>query len=230
MFAKRKTKSALKKIICFMTAKRINRALHLAGKCEIVSFDIFDTLIFRKCRPAEVFDIAEGKYNASHDDKIHSFRQARIEAERKAYRKSFFREVTFDEIYDELANEYGWKFAEDMKSIEIQAEFDVIYPNEDARKFYDLMREKGKRIVITSDMYLPKNVIAEMLKQCGYEGYESLYVSSAFRKRKSDGTLFKHIIRDKEISPSEILHIGDNMNSDYVMARREGIKGFLCKK
>ena len=230
-FAKRHVCTAAEKLKYFFTAKHINKALRIAENYQVISFDIFDTLVKRKCSfPVHVFDLAEEKYNASHDDKIRSFRELRIQAEKTARAKSTFYEVTFDEIYNVLANEFGRNFAEEMKTLEIQAEFETIYPNEEVKRFYDLMKQRGKRIIITSDMYLSTEIIAEILHKCGYEGYEALYVSSEFKVCKSSGGLFRKIISDMKVNPSEILHIGDSFMSDYIMAERQGLKGFLYRK
>ena len=225
-----KLRAAKARCIYFLHAEHINRAYDLAGDYPVISFDVFDTLVFRKCTCYQVFDIAAEKYNAVHTDKTESFREHRIKAQAHAQGKSLTQEITLNEIYDELADEYGDVFAEGMKSAEINAELEAVYPNTEMLKFYNAMKSAGKRIIITSDMYLPGKVIAALLEKCGYYGYENLYVSSEYRVRKSSGALFRRIVRDEGIDPSDILHIGDNMHSDYVMANREGLRGFLYKK
>lgn len=196
---------------------------------EIISFDVFDTLIMRRCKAHDVFSIAQDKFNASHSTKIFTFRESRIRAERMARRKSPHEEITLEEIYRDLCAEYGSEMAEELKALEVEAEFSVIYPNEEVREFYASRLREGVRIIIASDMYLPSKVIAEMLGLCGYEGYEGLYVSSEFRAAKRSGGLFRRILEDKAITPSRILHVGDNIISDYLAPKRLGINGFLLR-
>ena len=227
---KRGFKAAKSRCMYLLHAEHIGRAYDLAGAYPVISFDVFDTLVFRKCPSCQVFDIAAEKYNAVHSDKIESFREHRIKAQEHAANKAIYEEITLDEIYDELADEYGAAFAESMKNAELEAELEAVYPNAEMQSFYNAMKSAGKCIIITSDMYLSGKVIAAILKKCGYDGYESLYVSSDCRARKSSGALFRRIVRDEGVMPSEILHIGDNMHSDYLMANREGLRGFLYKK
>ena len=214
----------------YLYAERISRAYDLAASCSVISFDVFDTLVFRKCKTYQVFDTAEEKSGLARAYNIKSFRTMRINAQACAAKNSINEEITLDDIYDEIANEFGLDFAEDMKNAELEAEIEAVYPNAEMQNFYNAMKAAGKRIIIASDMYLPGKVIAGILEKCGYDGYESIYVSSECRARKSSGALFRKIVSDKGVLPSEILHIGDNLHSDYLMANREGLRGFLYKK
>ena len=49
---------------------------------EYVSFDIFDTLLFRTVlSPEDVFDSVQYIYNNKHDNKIRNFKETRIRYE-----------------------------------------------------------------------------------------------------------------------------------------------------
>ena len=69
------------------TIRQLKR--EMIEKAEIVSFDIFDTLIVRNCiEPHEVFDIVEFRYNRENNkNKIEGFRRYRLEAEKEARKK-----------------------------------------------------------------------------------------------------------------------------------------------
>lgn len=219
----KRIKSLARIFLSKLLGRHINHALKLADESEIISFDVFDTLIFRKCRPHDVFALVSDKCG------IKSFAHDRIECEHKARVKSKHEEITLNEIYDELAQIYGHECADKLKALEIESEFSVIYANPELKEFFDLMIQKHKRIIIISDMYLPMNIIAAMLNRCGYEGYEYLYVSSEYGITKRHGSLFAHVLRDKKISPDRVLHIGDNFISDYLIPKKAGMKSFLCK-
>lgn len=192
-----------------------------------MSFDIFDTLILRRCSPRDVFSIAEKKYNAQHGDTLCTFRHDRVNAELRARSKSTREDITLGEIYRELADVYGTEKAGELKAMELEAEFEAVYPNDELREFYGLVREQGRRVVITSDMYLPGNTIAGMLGRCGYDGYDRLYVSSDFGLSKRKGGLFRFMLWESGVKASEIVHIGDNLLSDYLAPKKYGIRGFL---
>ena len=219
----KKIKSLARIFLSKLLGRHVMCVLSLADESEIISFDVFDTLILRKCQPHEVFAFVSVKCG------IKSFMSDRIEAEHRARMKSRREEVTLDEIYDELSVIYGNERIEELKALEIESEFEVIYPSSELKEFFDLMKQKHKRIIIISDMYLPVNIIEAMLERCGYDGYESVCVSSEYGLTKRHGSLFAHVLQDKGISPEKVLHIGDNMISDYIMPKQNGMKSFICK-
>ena len=58
-------------------------------KYTYVSFDLFDTLIFRTFKdPADVFDAVEHIYKTIYGKKLNNFRKVRHNAELKARRKN----------------------------------------------------------------------------------------------------------------------------------------------
>ncbi len=189
---------------------------------KIISFDIFDTLVLRDViSPSDIFDIVEYKYNKQFSDKkLCEFKAMRMQAERTA-RENKKKEILLDEIYRELEP----KIAETdlLKQIEMQAEYMFAAPNIDIKKIYDYAKQRGKRIILVSDMYLPKSLVASILQKCGYTGYEKLYLSSDLGDRKRNGALFHRVLNDLKCSPGDILHIGDNIKSDYKEPRKLGI-------
>ena len=99
------------------------------------------------------------------------------------------------------------------------------------KNLYELAVYTGKKVIFTSDMYLPPAFIKKMLDKCGYpEGSYELYLSCDLRKTKHTGSLFNHVIKDLKLKPEEILHIGDNRDSDYFAARKCGLKAFYLPK
>ena len=60
---------------------------------EVISFDIFDTLIKRNCqKPIDIFKIVENRYNNQNKNEINDFSMKRIQAEIKARKKSSLKE------------------------------------------------------------------------------------------------------------------------------------------
>ena len=57
----------------------------LINKADLISFDIFDTLLKRNVRhPKDVFNLVESKYNAESPVELKEFRNQRVLAESKA--------------------------------------------------------------------------------------------------------------------------------------------------
>ena len=57
-----------------------------------------------------------------------------------------------------------------------------------------------------------------------------VYVSSEFGLTKRSGNLFKKVLEEEKIEKTgSVLHIGDNLISDYIMPKHAGMKSFLYK-
>ncbi len=62
-------------------------------------------------------------------------------------------------------------------------------------------------------MYLPKSFLSSVLHNNGYT-FKHLFVSYEYRKTKHYGDLYPEVLNELDIYPEDILHIGDNYNSD----------------
>lgn len=203
-----------------MNLSRIYEQLY---KHEIVSFDVFDTLIARCVgKPHEVFTLMERELCLKYGNKIRGFANKRMAAAKKAAAMSKYGEITLEEIYDFMKLNNKQEIIDYEKMVEIE----VSAPNDEMFDLYLECCRMGKRIMICSDMYLNKATIEEILVKNGYTGYEKLYLSSDRKKRKSDGGLYFEMVRDLQINPKSIFHIGDNFESDYIQAVRCGVDAF----
>lgn len=187
---------------------------------DVISFDIFDTLIFRPMDvPTDMFYLIGERLGISDYKNIRIY--AEHDARIKCKEKYNHTEINLLDIYERLKDEVGIDYKEGMK-VEEDIELSLCFANPFMKKVWDELQKRGKRIVITSDMYLPLSTIEKMLHKNGYDGYEKLYLSNEYSKSKADGTLYKEVIND---NPNAlIIHIGDNNNSDIKMAQINGIK------
>lgn len=177
-------------------------------KYDIVSFDIFDTLLKRNVKkPTDVFKYIEKKHNKT------DFCELRIAAEKKARAKKNSIEVTLSDIYAEMPY--------DFSNEELEAERELLIANDWILPVYKYAL-KSKRVIITSDMYLPEEFICHILEREGLGGYEKLYLSSSVGKTKHSGELFELIISElgKE---NRLIHIGDSYRSDFEIPKKYGI-------
>ena len=188
----------------------LNSYLEEIKKHDIISFDIFDTLIFRPFKdPKDLFNLLALKENDI------GFRNYRISSERDARRlkQKYYGnyEVSIFDIYNELSKKIEIDINEGIKS-EVELELELCYANPFMKRVYQETLKMGKKIIIASDMYLNKNILGQLLKKNGYYGYTYLYVSCDEYKNKRTGTLYQKI---KEDYPNEsILHIGDKNDVD----------------
>lgn len=177
-------------------------------KYDIVSFDIFDTLLKRNVKkPTDVFEYIEKKNNKT------GFCEQRIAAEKRARTKKNGVEVTLSDIYAEMPY--------DFSSEELEAEGELLIANDWILPVYKHAL-KSKRVIITSDMYLPEEFICQILEREGLGGYEKLYLSSSVGKTKYSGELFELIIGElgKE---NRLIHIGDSYRSDFEVPKKHGV-------
>ena len=190
-------------------------------KHEIISFDIFDTLLIRPyVKPTDLFLHIEKLY------KIKGFHKNRIEAEKLARGKYIdCEEITLNQIYEEIDDKY-----KRFKEIEIELEERILTIHKENKKIYDYALSIGKKIIIVSDMYLPKNVIEKILIKNNYTNYYKLYLSSDLMLTKASGNLYKYVIDDLNAEPSSIMHIGDNYHSDFDNAKLYGIDSVFVEK
>lgn len=192
---------------------------------EYVSFDIFDTLIKRNVeKPEDVFMFVEKKllkYN------ICDFKKLRMEAQHEARMKSTSMEITLDEIYDNInLSENDRRIAQ---RCEIDTEIEICQFNKRISKIYNEAINKKKKIVIISDMYLEEDIIIRILDKCKIS-YDYLFVSSKIKKTKSNGQIYKYVLNKLNIRSNQILHIGDNIKSDFINSRLNGIKSVLYQE
>lgn len=190
----------------------------LISNVDIISFDIFDTLLLRPyVRPVDLFLHIEKHYNTPF------FMICRTGAERNARKKNSHKEdITLDEIYSEIDDCFRH-----LKQVELDWELMVLRPNSEMKAVWDFARKNGKKIVVASDMYLPTKFIADVLQKNGFEDYDKLYVSGDINQTKARGTMFDTIIRDMNVPANKILHIGDNKKSDYKRPREHGLRAYL---
>ena len=218
----------------FELKEKIKSAI-CANATKIVSFDVFDTLVMRPyLYPTDLFYDLSHKFNEDFSS-FTNFYQIRAEAEvdcRKTLEKASevdAEDITLEDIYDLISNRYCIDKAKILKTMysEQQMEIDCSEVREFGKGLFELAKDAGKNIVITSDMYLPKETIERILRKNGYEGYDKLYVSSEIKLTKGSGKLYKCLLNDNPgIDYEDIVHIGDNICSDYTMPKTLGINAF----
>ncbi len=217
-----------------MNSKERKELFEKADKAKVISFDLFDTLLFRRtAEPEDVFDIVGAHFG------IPGFRKIRIDAQNEASRKVTekygYPHPDMDEIYEEMGTKELVPGERDLdaskiKAYEISVEEDALYANDEMLDIFNELKKQGKRIIITTDMYLKAQTIEGFLKKNGYEGYGALYCSADERKAKFNKELFAEVVKKEGVSCSEILHIGDNENADVNIPAELGFDTFLYKR
>ncbi len=145
---------------------------------------------------------------------------AEWDARMKCKQRNGHMEVTLQDIWENLAEDTGLDAMEGMQ-LECEIEEKLCYANPYMLQVWKRLQELEKRVIIVSDMYLPRACIEKILQNAGYTGAERIYISSEYGENKAGGDLFHRVLRD--FSGNRIVHIGDNPHSDHKMAQKCGL-------
>ncbi|MBB2203811.1 hypothetical protein [Gluconacetobacter takamatsuzukensis] len=175
----------------------------MTEKSIIDTFDVFDTLIGRRCvMPLEIFSLVEKKTGVA------GFAKARRAAELNLIGRPY----TFDDIYDELARIFdpAKENLQLLKTAEVEEELENVIP------ISENIQKVNNGDVLISDMYLSEGMIRSLLTKAGLEKEVSLIVTNY---GKHDGYIWKEILSNFSIRK----HLGDNVHADGLRAAEAGI-------
>jgi len=201
-------------------------------KIKLISCDIFDTLIFRTTvTPHDIFLVLgqEAKEKGLIKNiEPEEFKELRIIAEKKAQSKKEKEQGTIEanlyEIYDQMP--FDAEDKEKLLELELLTEKKCIYLNPSIASMLRYYYEKGVSVVLLSDMYLSRQQVEDLLVSVGFDCdiLDDIIISSQYLVAKWNGGLYQ-VLLDKypHISPSAIVHIGDNYQSDVINALSCGI-------
>ena len=187
-----------------------------------VSFDIFDTLVQRPFKmPHEMFLFMQEDARKILNDKNFEFHKIRRRSEHYYRTKNPNKDATIEDIYNEIQSEFDITDDQKIKliNLEIEAELHFCEPRETGKKIFNDAKSKNKNIILISDFHIHKSDVEKILKNCGYEGWNKLYVSCDLNKSKKDKDLFEHVLFEERIKHTDIVHVGDNYQSDIINSK-----------
>lgn len=200
------------------------------------SFDVFDTLLERKCLiPKGIFYKVMGNIRNSivNFPEIFYSDYVAIRMQAEANCREFLRktigdyEVTFVDIFERIKSVY--ELNEEQITLlmdwEIQAECTDVIPIKSMISKVEQLIQEEETVVLISDMYLPKEVISQMIATVSPSlSTLPLFLSSEQGVQKASQQLYLKVY--KHYSPwrfKEWIHYGDNANSDGIKAKGLGI-------
>ena len=202
-----------------------------------VSFDVFDTLLVRPFwEPADLLYYV-GRQIRSIIAEPATFVAMRLEAEEMARLTAsaldkHAEDIELADIYGVMGKSYGFSAEQTQRMLREEERAEELFcrPRKSGKILFELAKHIGKRIYLTSDMYLSERTVERILRRCGYGGYEALFVSSAQKRRKGTGKLYRRLLECAGCPANELLHIGDNWSADVIAAQREGIQTLFLPK
>lgn len=191
---------------------------------EVVSFDVFDTLLMRKVIAiSDVYKLVEKNLDKQFD----------TQSDYVQYRKKAAAErdnPTFNEIYDALARITRW----DQEKVQAAKEYEwnieqcLLVPRTQIVNIYNSIRNK-KEVYFVSDMYFSSEQIQSLLRLNGIEiSLERILVSCELGRTKAEGKLWEYY-QSEIVKNRKALHVGDDKTADIKKAEKYGIQGFLIR-
>ncbi|MBC8035605.1 MAG: hypothetical protein H7X89_00080 [Rhizobiales bacterium] len=207
----------------------------MAADIRLVSVDIFDTILLRRCRPelARFADIAAAQAIALNRAGIDGVTaegvyRARLKLHKQVYdqvRRGERPEARHDDILDAIRVHLNLP----VQALPIMAEAETVYESSVLTANRALVAGLAeiacaKRLILSTDMYLPEPAIRALLAQLTPDlAALPLLVSSDLGATKRSGTLFGLLPQRFGACPREILHAGDNKAADVEQARAAGL-------
>lgn len=201
---------------------------------RLISVDLYDTLLLRRCRPEFIrfHDIAQDQHAALCGTKlcspgVDSLYRARLRAHKECYDQARAQggEARHDQILAGACALAGLP----ATAIAVLAEAEIAYESMAVRRHRRLTAaltelRRHKPVVLTSDMYLPGSAIRRILAAATPSLADlPLFVSADVGLTKRYGELFHHMAAAMGVAPAGILHLGDHPVSDVERARQTGL-------
>jgi len=188
-------------------------------KHDVISFDIFDTLIMRRVLlPQDVFDIVANTSNLPFN-----FKKERIKAEQEL---NLVCVPNLEQIYKRISENNAGIDLKVVLQKEIDVEKKLLIRREKMVEIFNYAISLEKDVYLISDMYLNKHQLISILDGLNIKGYKDIFISCEYDATK-DTNLFE--IYKGKISGNSYLHIGDNISADKEKAIEYGIDAFLIK-
>lgn len=190
---------------------------------QIVSFDIFDTLIMRKIfSPEDVFRLLGSRTKELNINIDIGAVRAKISAKCDSC-------ASIDDIYMAIKEETDLsdEVIEDIKTIERDIDEQLCVARNDIVKLYEYCIESGKEVYLISDMYYTLQDIKQLLDKCGLSVIDDrhIWISCEKKKDKISGSLWKEyssVVGEN----AKCIHIGDNKTGDIENPTKYGIDSY----
>lgn len=197
-----------------------------ASATPVVSCDVFDTLIFRRCgSPDDLFRqvaknaMATGVWSGDDPDAfVAERRYAEEYARQQQHAAAGHREVTLVEIYAAWPAVNGPA----LMALEQDTEYQNWFLNDALAAALVEKAQAGTVVYLLSDMYLPAALIRRFFAEhCAGLPIADVWVSGEMALSKTDGGLYQRLLAQGH---SKVLHIGDHPVADGQMARAAGLE------
>lgn len=209
-----------RKVYDFAGVEGVTReqVMELAADKDVVSFDLFDTLVMRRVLfDTDVIALTESGLREK-GIMIEGFCEKRQQAEKELSKDAA---PTLEEIYQSVLNSSmpAEITARELAEAEWMTDYGLLVPREEMAEVLSLVCGSGKKVYIVSDTYYSRAQLEKILEKCCIRGYEDIFASSEYGTGKRQN-LFWEL---KAVAGGQkCLHIGDDPEADIEPASRMG--------
>lgn len=198
----------------------------LIKEAEVVSFDLFDTLVMRQTLSSD--DVPEF-VNCKLEERgifIKEFYRRRIASEKELSKEMA---PTLMKIYDDMLAKLDDKLdinditAEKLADLEWKIDYELLVPRQEVCDIFRKAVADQKAVYVVSDTYYSRSQLSEILLKCGITEYTDILSSSEYGTGKMQRLY--GVLKDKEYG-KKCVHIGDDIVTDVECAASWGIETF----
>lgn len=190
---------------------------------EVISVDLFDTLIMRRTLFAtDVIELTDEKLK-EQGIVIEKFCDRRLESEKYLSQKTA---PTLVKIYEYMLEKYDIQnvTAQQLAELEWKLDYELVVPRSEICEAAAKAYEGGKEVYIVSDTYYTKQQLVQLLDKCKITKYTQVLASCEYQTGKTQ-QLFE--VLKERLDGKSCIHIGDDDVADIQSARKYGISA--CK-
>ena len=223
-------------------ANLLSRGRELAASRDVVSFDLFDTLLIRRVHDPDLIKLPVARLIAARAaekgislswQKVQKRRDA-IETRHRAEAGRNFpdHEACYPRFMGELLTEIFSDDAllDEITDYELFLENQMLVPRAALIDWLNELEGQNKRIFVISDVYLPAEHLKKLLAHAGFVDHVEAVISSADTcLAKASGAAWPMLAEKFDLKPSRWLHIGDNSISDGLRPAAFGIESLVIE-
>ncbi|MBT8257553.1 MAG: HAD family hydrolase [Bacteroidia bacterium] len=209
---------------------------------KVLLTDFFDTIVHRIVHPnytqrlwAKIL-IREFGLKGSIDSLYFTRRESSLHLKKRLGLHEV--EIPYEalklEVFNRLVNnliiepDQKDQFLKFFELADLKSEQAVQFLNTEVVQLLQEAKSEGLKIYIVSDFYGPKPLFKKLLKHHGIQDlFDGVYSSSSSQASKFQGTIYDQILNDLNISPGQIVMIGDNKRCDFQKAKDKGLHASL---
>lgn len=207
-----------------------------AGRIDLVTSDVFDTLVWRPvAKPRHLFHtMGQRLIDAGHLPSwvdARTFATGRRGAEQQARAAATLRwetpECTLEELWALLPDAWAVgmtpaEFATAGVALELAVEGEALRPHRHLVDVLNAASHNGVPVILVSDTYFSVAQLAGLLGGAGIDTRGWSIVTSSDRRMNKWGGLLAEVIAESGVGPDRVLHVGDNPSADVIAGQRIG--------